>query len=76
MNVLFIGGTGVISTASSHETVSRGNNLWLLNRGTRNHRAPDQAHLIKVDMEQMTDSDASFIRSRSWDLEGVQFVIE
>jgi nucleoside-diphosphate-sugar epimerase len=68
MNVLFVGGTGAISTASSHETVSRGNNLWLLNRGTRNHRAPAQAHLIKADMEQMTDSDTSAIRSRSWDV--------
>ena len=68
MNMLFVGGTGAVSTASSHETVSRGNNLWLLNRGTRNHRAPAQAHLIKADMEQMTDSDTSAIRSRSWDV--------
>lgn len=68
MNVLFIGGTGAISTASSHETVSRGIELWLLNRGTRNHRAPAQAHLIKADIGQLTDADSSFLRSRSWDV--------
>jgi len=35
MKVLFIGGTGIISTAVSRLTVARGIDLWLLNRGRR-----------------------------------------
>jgi nucleoside-diphosphate-sugar epimerase len=33
MRILFIGGTGLISTACSSATVSAGHELWLLNRG-------------------------------------------
>jgi len=33
MRILFIGGTGLISTACSAETVAAGHELWLLNRG-------------------------------------------
>jgi len=35
MKVLFIGGTGIISTAVSRLAVARGIDLWLLNRGRR-----------------------------------------
>jgi nucleoside-diphosphate-sugar epimerase len=35
MKILFIGGTGNISAASSRLAVARGLDLWLLNRGTR-----------------------------------------
>jgi len=35
MKVLFIGGTGVISTAVSREAVARGFELYLLNRGSK-----------------------------------------
>jgi len=31
MRILFIGGTGLISTACSSATVSAGHELWLLN---------------------------------------------
>src|ERR1019366_1580120 len=33
MRILFIGGTGLISTACSDATVAAGHDLWLLNRG-------------------------------------------
>ena len=33
MRILFIGGTGLISTACSDATVAAGHELWLLNRG-------------------------------------------
>ena len=33
MRVLFIGGTGLISSACSDATVAAGHELWLLNRG-------------------------------------------
>ncbi len=66
--MLFIGGTGAISTESSQKAVSRGMDLWILNRGTRNHRAPTQAHLINADMNHLSDSDKSLLRSRAWDV--------
>ncbi len=68
MKVLFIGGTGAISTASSHEIVRRGMDLWILNRGTRNHRVPTQAHLINADINNLSDSDISHLRSGFWDV--------
>lgn len=36
MKILFIGGTGTISTAISKQLLEQGHNLYLLNRGTRN----------------------------------------
>ena len=33
MRILFIGGTGLISTACSAATVAAGHELWLMNRG-------------------------------------------
>ena len=41
MNVLFIGGTGIISTAISKMTPQIGWNLFLLNRGNRNSALQD-----------------------------------
>ena len=36
MKVLFIGGTGTISTAISKQLVKEGHELYVLNRGNRN----------------------------------------
>lgn len=41
MKVLFIGGTGIISTAVSHVAVDRGMDLYVLNRGNHNEELPD-----------------------------------
>ncbi len=35
MKILFIGGSGVISTAVTRQTIAAGHELWLLNRGRR-----------------------------------------
>jgi nucleoside-diphosphate-sugar epimerase len=51
MRVLFIGGTGVISTASTQLAVDRGIELTLLNRGRRPSQAPTGARLIAADIE-------------------------
>ena len=48
MRVLFIGGTGVISTASTELAVQRGIELYLLNRGSKD--APAGAKVIQADM--------------------------
>lgn len=50
MKVLFIGGTGVISSACSRLAVERGIELYLLNRGQSPRPAPAGAHLLAGDI--------------------------
>jgi nucleoside-diphosphate-sugar epimerase len=50
MKILFIGGTGTISTAVSKLLIAQGHELYLLNRGTRNNVLPDGAHSIIADI--------------------------
>ncbi len=50
MKVLFIGGTGTISSAVSELAVMNGFDLYLLNRGTRNQLVPEGAKVIKGDI--------------------------
>jgi nucleoside-diphosphate-sugar epimerase len=51
MKVLFIGGTGIISSASSKLAIERGIELYLLNRGTTTSRpAPQGVRLLQGDI--------------------------
>lgn len=50
MKVLFIGGTGTISTAISRQLAERGDELYLLNRGSRNSDMPSNIHFIQCDI--------------------------
>ncbi|MCB0194790.1 MAG: SDR family oxidoreductase [Anaerolineae bacterium] len=51
MNVLFIGGTGKISSACSQLAVERGIELYLLNRGQTSERpAPKEVHILEGDI--------------------------
>ena len=50
MKVLFIGGTGVISTAVSKLAVKKKIEIWVLNRGKHNHKLPKKAHIMIADM--------------------------
>ena len=50
MRVLFIGGTGVISSACSELALQRGIDLYLLNRGRSARPAPAGAHVITGDI--------------------------
>ena len=50
MKVLFIGGTGTISTAISKELIRKGCELYILNRGSRNDILGDGAKFIKADI--------------------------
>lgn len=49
MKVLFIGGTGIISSACSRRAVESGLELYLLNRGQSQRPAPPEAHLLQAD---------------------------
>jgi nucleoside-diphosphate-sugar epimerase len=46
MRVLFIGGTGFISTAVSRQAIAKGLDLYLLNRGLRRAAPPGSLSLI------------------------------
>lgn len=50
MKILFIGGTGTISTAISKELINQGHELYLINRGNRNHILSDKVNEIRVDI--------------------------
>ena len=50
MKVLFIGGTGIISTACTKLAVERGIELTLLRRGQRAASIPDSVHTIVADI--------------------------
>jgi nucleoside-diphosphate-sugar epimerase len=50
MKVLFIGGTGTISSEVSKLAVQNGFELYLLNRGNRSEFAPSEARLITCDI--------------------------
>ncbi|WP_274648809.1 SDR family oxidoreductase [Paenibacillus humicola] len=50
MKVLFIGGTGLISTAASKLAVQQGFDLYLLNRGNRDTFIPEGATVLRGDI--------------------------
>ncbi|NQT25108.1 SDR family oxidoreductase [candidate division KSB1 bacterium] len=51
MKVLFIGGTGIISSACSELAIQKGIDLTLLNRGTSIRRVPEGAEVLNADMD-------------------------
>ena len=50
MKVLFVGGTGTISSACSRLAVERGIDLYLFNRGKTARPVPQGAHLLRGDI--------------------------
>jgi nucleoside-diphosphate-sugar epimerase len=46
LNILFIGGTGIISTPISKKLIAEGHNVYLLNRGNRNSVVPGAIPVI------------------------------
>jgi nucleoside-diphosphate-sugar epimerase len=51
MKVLFIGGTGLISSACTNLAVMNGVDLYVLNRSTNTkHMLPHEAHLLRADI--------------------------
>ncbi|MBT2755876.1 SDR family oxidoreductase [Mesobacillus foraminis] len=50
MKVLFIGGTGTISTAITKQLLEQGCELYLLNRGNRNNQLPEGANILEADI--------------------------
>jgi len=59
MKVLFIGGTGIISSACSQLAVERGIDLYLLNRGTTKRPVPEGARVLHGDIRDMQSAGAA-----------------
>ena len=66
MRVLFIGGTGVISSACSELALRRGVDLYLLNRGRSARSAPAGAHVIAGDIRDVEAARAA-LQGQSFD---------
>ncbi|MCF7803083.1 MAG: NAD-dependent epimerase/dehydratase family protein [Candidatus Marinimicrobia bacterium] len=49
MRVLFIGGTGIISSACAARCIELGHDLYLLNRGQSVRQIPEQANVLRAD---------------------------
>ena len=63
MKILFLGGTGIISTACSRLAIERGFDVTLLNRSRR--ESPDGAHQLTADIGD--PSIAAALGDRHWD---------
>lgn len=50
MKVLFIGGSGLISTAVTHQAIKRNIDLYVMNRGQKNDKLPPEVNIIKCDI--------------------------
>lgn len=55
MKILFVGGTGTISMAITRLLAQRGDELWLLNRGSRNSELPENVKTITADINNEAD---------------------
>ena len=60
MKILFIGGTGIISSACSRLAIARGHDLYLLNRGQTSKRTfPAGAHVLNGDIRDAASARAA-----------------
>ena len=67
MKILFIGGTGVISSASVELAAERGMDVVLINRGTTNRPVPENVTEIHGDIRK-PDEIKTLIRDMSFDV--------
>ncbi|MBN1999560.1 SDR family oxidoreductase [candidate division KSB1 bacterium] len=67
MNVLFIGGTGVISAACTRRAVESGYNVTLLNRGRTQRSVPPTVHVIQCDIRNR-NSTATLLKNKNFDV--------
>lgn len=67
MKALFIGGTGIISSACSPRAIEQGFELTLLNRGTSHRATPAGARQLKADLRDRASVEAA-IGSETFDV--------
>jgi nucleoside-diphosphate-sugar epimerase len=66
MNVLLIGGTGVLSTAVTNEALRNGIHITMINRGKRKKYIPQGVELIKADKDDK-NTISKHLRGRRFD---------
>jgi nucleoside-diphosphate-sugar epimerase len=66
MKVLFIGGTGIISSACSPLAVSKGIDLYLLNRGKSSRESPVGVNVLNGDIRDRASAEAA-LHGHTWD---------
>jgi nucleoside-diphosphate-sugar epimerase len=67
LRILFIGGTGLISSACAPAVVQAGHELWLLNRGRSPLPPPDGAQVLLADARD-EHAVAAAVSGRDWDV--------
>jgi nucleoside-diphosphate-sugar epimerase len=67
MKILFIGGTGIISSACTQLAIERGYELTLLNRGQSSRPIPDGAQQIQADIRDLAGAKAA-LAGRQFDV--------
>ena len=67
MKVLFIGGTGIISSAVSKLALEKGIDLYLFNRNNQKEFVPEGAKIIKGDIRREDDA-KELLKSYSFDV--------
>ncbi|MFA6470895.1 MAG: SDR family oxidoreductase [Candidatus Latescibacterota bacterium] len=68
MKILFIGGTGLISSACSELALARGHELFLLNRGrSTKYPIPERAVLLKADVRGDPAGAACLLKGHTFD---------
>ncbi len=66
MNILIIGGTGVLSSAVVNEAIKKGFDVTMINRGKRKHLIPDSVELLIADKDDKKKIQ-SFLGNRTFD---------
>lgn len=66
MKILFIGGTGTISTAVTERLARQGHDLYLLTRGQRAAAVPEGVHILRGDINDR-DGTKALIRDLTFD---------
>ncbi len=68
MKALFIGGTGTISSAITRQLAAQGCELYLLNRGNRSDRVPENVKVLKADINNDEAGVARLIKDKTFDV--------
>ena len=79
MKFLFIGGTGLISSACSELAVSRGHDLFILNRSiSKKHDIPEGAVLLQGDVKSGTSDLSEIFAGHHFDavVDFIAFTVE
>jgi len=63
MKILFIGGTGVISSACSALAIECGFELFLMNRGQSSREVPEGAKILKGEIPEPASVEAALLQT-------------